>query len=61
MAGLIPALPVAGRTLALEISGVAGLAQLPGSNHTLTHTGAPCSSACRRRRTWPVPIVVQKC
>jgi hypothetical protein len=38
---LIPALPFTRSTLAGEIAGVASLAQPPGPNHTLAHTGVP--------------------
>jgi hypothetical protein len=45
LAPMIPALPVTRSTLAGKIANVASLAKSPGPNHTLTHTGAPCSSA----------------
>ena len=50
-----------GARLAGEITGLASLAQPPGPNHTLAHTGAPCSSAWSRRRTCPAPIAVRQC
>ena len=57
LAGRIPSLPIAGGAKSGEIGGIARLAQPP----FLDHTGAPCSIACRSRRTWAASIAVRQC